>query len=382
MDICQNKCDIEPKCIGFSREKAALDSENRMCYLKQSAPSVSYNNRTWDTYVKLEKISSWPSTATTPVPSAVNIQDLFGSVLFLSDIKSPVTQMIEIKDMESELYSFYFYVRRIDNIDYLSEITVLFLKDLNNSVTSVIDKIKFKIKVDFNTWRRIDSTVNNISLKNSKYCKIILVNSKIFKAAKCIANSCGVLISGISLFAGNYLPLPNEPSLASKNLIPNGNFTSNIYWEIYNADTKQLIPINNFPKIQNNTLQFRQDVNTTQIPSIVSQMFVLPVNSENYILNLESLFKINYIFDINLIFLDISENTVKVYNFLYYKYNFENLDTDVWIFETRDVNSVPSNAVYCKIEINDNYKDKKQNQPYDKDYSGPTIKNLELIINL
>jgi len=65
---CQTRCENEPNCIGFSREKSILDNQTGVCYLKQSAPGLKYNNTTWNTYVKPEKMSSWIPTTTTQRP--------------------------------------------------------------------------------------------------------------------------------------------------------------------------------------------------------------------------------------------------------------------------------------------------------------------------
>jgi hypothetical protein len=95
----------------------------------------------------------------------------------------------------------------------------------------------------------------------------------------CIANAtCGVLISGISLFAGDSLPLPDNPSLFDSNLIPNGNFANNNFWKIYNIIDNNIISSNSYPKIENNILQFKenQDPNQSETASIVNQNFILP----------------------------------------------------------------------------------------------------------
>ena len=57
---CQNACNQNNECIGFSREKTALDTEKKQCYLKKLATSVTYNDSVWNSYVKPSKITSWP----------------------------------------------------------------------------------------------------------------------------------------------------------------------------------------------------------------------------------------------------------------------------------------------------------------------------------
>ena len=60
---CQNTCDNNPECIGFSRAKSVGDNVSSQCYFKKSAPSIIFNQPTWNTYVKPSKSSSWPRQA-------------------------------------------------------------------------------------------------------------------------------------------------------------------------------------------------------------------------------------------------------------------------------------------------------------------------------
>ena len=57
---CQDSCNNNGACIGFSREKGALDTGSNQCYLKKAAPGVTRGHPTWNTYVKPSKSSSWP----------------------------------------------------------------------------------------------------------------------------------------------------------------------------------------------------------------------------------------------------------------------------------------------------------------------------------
>ena len=137
-----------------------------------------------------------------------------------------------------------------------------------------------------------------------------------------------------------------------------------------------MIPNNNFPKIQNNTLQFR-NTEITNIPSYVIQTFILPLYSSKYLLSFESLYSIIYVFEIHITFLDIDKNVLQPpYIFLYNQYN---VNSDIWITEKRDVENVPKNSVYCTIKISDSYKDQKLNQS-ELFYIGPTLRNLNLTI--
>lgn len=49
---CQKVCNNNQECLGFSRAKAAKDTDISECYLKKNLTNPSYGNGTWYTYTK------------------------------------------------------------------------------------------------------------------------------------------------------------------------------------------------------------------------------------------------------------------------------------------------------------------------------------------
>lgn len=54
LETCQNACNLDNVCLGFSREKNASDFDsNKICNLKKSLPSKKYNDDIFQSFMKI-----------------------------------------------------------------------------------------------------------------------------------------------------------------------------------------------------------------------------------------------------------------------------------------------------------------------------------------
>jgi len=74
LNDCSNACTSAPNCLGFSREKSKPNDAIAPCWLKKNMQSPTYNDATYQTYVKdrTPEISAIRTTTYTMDPSAFN----------------------------------------------------------------------------------------------------------------------------------------------------------------------------------------------------------------------------------------------------------------------------------------------------------------------